>query len=76
MAALETGLVLDYIGLFGIGVPGPGGVIGDGPADPDRSGIDVGSVGGAERPDSAAVGLAVEGADARVGDRHRIQDGR
>ena len=74
MAALETGLVLDDIGLFGVGVPGPGGVLGDGPAYPDRGGIDMGSVSRAELRDSAAVGAAVEGADARVGDRHRIQD--
>ena len=66
--------MLDDIGLPGVGIPGPGGVLGDGPADADRSGIDVGSVGGAELPDSAAVGLAVEGADARVGERHRFQD--
>ena len=40
----------------------------------DRGAVDVSPVSGPELGDSTAVGLAVEGADPRVGDRHGIQD--
>src|ERR1019366_3429049 len=58
------------------GSPGAGGVLGHGSPDPDRGGVDVGTVRDTELSDGTKMGLTVEGAHARVCDRHRVENRR
>ncbi len=76
VAALQVRLMLDDLRFLRVLISDPGRVFGNGPLYPLSGTGDMRAVSGLELGDRVQVGLAVEGPDPLVTDRHGLQDRR